>query len=585
MRKLYPYLKGSFGIFVFSIVIKALGAVTDIAIPSFMGRVIDEGIVRKDINQIIFLCVMMLIFTVMTVAFNLSANKISSKATQRMGENLRNSLYGHIQNLTVQDVDNWTPATLVTRASNDVERVQQAMLMMCRVAIRAPVMGIGGLVLSFFIDPKLTAVIFVGMLLVGVVSLCTYKMTRPIFRRVQKSIDTMTVVLRESISGIKVIKSFNKGAHETKRFDVESKKVRDSETSAGKINTVSGPTISLIVGITIAAVLFYAVFRIRDSAVEIGQVVTIINYTNQILVAMSTMPRIFMMMSRAYISANRINEIMDTTETTKYGDRERGIENNEILSVENVSFKYQEGGGHTLHNVSFSIKRGQTVGVIGGTGAGKSTLLSLLLRLYEPQKGRIMLKGYPISEYSSEYLHKSITAALQQYNIFAMTMRENITLDLAENKEDELEAAAETAQLKNVVDRMDGRFDYEIAQTGGNLSGGQKQRVNIARTLFRNAELTILDDVSSALDYKTDLKLRTALKDYKSGNSFLLISQRVSSVREADRILVLKDGRVKGFDTHERLIRNCEAYREICKTQGIDLDDEIAGGEREDYAG
>ena len=574
MLRLIQYVRDYLKPFGCAILLKGLGAVTEIFIPLLMGMVIDNGIANNDQRQIIILCSVMLLLTAATLALNLTANNLSSRVTQGMGAELRKTLYGHIQNMKIQDVENITPATLITRATNDVERVQNTLLMMCRVVIRAPTLGIGGIILSLWIDWKLTMVIFGGMLFVGIISYFTYRLTFPIFRKVQVNIDRLTLVFREALSGIKVIKSFNKGEHETERFDSRSQDVCDNEMAAGKVHTVSGSTIGLINGLTVAGVLLAASFRIRDNSLAIGQVITVINYVNQILMAMTMIPRIFMMVSRGNISAGRINEVLAITERIGYGSREKADRGADVLSVDNVSFKYQDGDTDALHNISFSVKPGETVGVIGGTGAGKSTLLFLLLRLYEPQKGKILLKGHPISVYSGKYLHENITAALQQYNIFAMTLEENITLGAGGGDEEELNHAVVTAQLSDVVDQLEGRFSYEIAQTGGNLSGGQKQRLNVARTLYRNAELTILDDVSSALDYRTDLKLRSALRKIGNGRSFLLISQRVSGVRDADRILVLKDGRMEGFDSHEALLESCGAYREICQAQGALTDRE-----------
>lgn len=573
MKRMLVHFKPFLGIFIFGILIKALGAISDILIPSFMGKVIDEGIETQNIRQIIFLCAMMLLFAGLTLGFNLWANYLSSKATQSMGESLRDHLYGHIQKLTVQDVDDISAASLITRTTNDVERIQNTMLMMTRVAVRAPIMAVGGITLSLLIDPVLTAVIFCGMVVVCFVSFTVFNRAGPIFRRVQKNLDKLTLILRENLAGIRVIKSFNKGAYESERFDKQSRAVRDNEMKAGKIHTVSGPAISLINGLTVAAVLFVSMYRLRDGHISIGQVVTIISYVNQILMAMANIPRIFLLFSRASTSAARVNEILDIKPDNFYGTCEEGADTQEVLTLRDVSFRYGEAGENALMHISFSVKRGETVGVIGGTGSGKSTLLYLILRLYRPDQGEILLNGRPIEEYSQNYLHSQVTAALQQYNIFGMTIGENIALNL-EREERALRHAAETAQLGNVISGVENGFDYEISQAGSNLSGGQKQRVNIARALYRNTPLIILDDVSSALDYQTDRQLRNALKKEEQGKSVLLISQRVSSIREADRILVLDGGRMAGFGTHESLLNTCDVYRALCRTQGVIADEE-----------
>lgn len=578
MRKLSKYYKVFMLPFVVSIIIKGLGAVTDIMIPLFMGKMVDEGIATGDRDRIIFMCAMMLIFTVVTVALNLIANYVSANVTQKMGENLRNNLYGHIQKLRVQDVDDMNTASLITRTTNDVERVQSMLLMMCRFIIRMPIMAIGGVVLSLIIDPVLTGVIFVGMCLTGVVSMLVFKFTGPIFRKVQINLDKLALILRENLSGIRVIKSFNKSKYETERFDNQSRKVKENEMAAGKLHTVSGPMIGLISGVTTAAVLFFSMYRLQDGKILVGEIMTIINYINQILMAMFMLPRMFMMLSRATASANRINEVFELTPDDNHGDVEKGEKTPVVLEMQNVSFKYSHGENSAISNINFKIRRGETIGVIGGTGSGKSTLLYLILRLYKPDSGEILLNGRPIDVYSNKYLHKEVTAALQQYNIFAMTVAENVVLNM-EAQEDKLREAAEIAQLSDVINGLEEGYSHEIAQTGNNLSGGQKQRVNIARAIYRGASLTILDDVSSALDYQTDLNLRMALQEATKDKSVLLISQRVSSVKSANKILVLDEGRMAGFDTHENLIRDCSVYQELCRTQGIKVGSE--GGHAE----
>ncbi|MDL2234302.1 ABC transporter ATP-binding protein/permease [Ruminococcaceae bacterium OttesenSCG-928-L11] len=570
MGKLYAYIKPLMAAMIVAIVIKGAGAITDIMIPLYMGKVIDEGIAVADVNRIWQLCAIMLGLTAVTIFLNILANYLSAKSSQGIGENLRNHLYAHIQRLRIQDVDKISTPSLITRVTNDVEHVQRTILMMSRVIVRAPVMGIGGVVLSLLIDPYLTSVIFVGMIFIGTISWFSYKATRPIFRRVQKSIDRLTTILRENLAGVRVIKSFDKTDYEIDRFDKQSMEVKSNELKAGRYHAFIGPTIALTNGFTVAAILFAGSWRIHFSGVEIGQVVTVVNYVNQIIMAMAQVPRIFMMFSRANTSANRISEVFDMQETTEYGPETTPADTDTVLEFRGVQFRYPETSAKALQNIDFQIRRGETVAVIGGTGSGKTTLLNLILRLYEPTKGEIRLQGRPIGDYTRDALHSAVTAALQQYNIFAMSIGENITLDKATDA-GQLEQAASSAQLMDLVDNVEGRFDYVIAQTGSNISGGQKQRISIARTLYRQADLTVLDDVSSSLDYKTDLRLRSALRTNYKDKAMLLISQRIASVKNADRILVLDKGEMVGFGTHQQLTETCRAYREICETQGVQV--------------
>lgn len=575
MKRLMVYIKPFMGGMAAAIFIKALGAVTDILIPFFMGKVIDDGIARNDIPTITKLCIVMLVLTVLTAVFNIVANYVSSVTTQSIGEKLRDTLYHHIQGMTVRDVDDVTTASLITRATNDVEHVQRTFLMMTRFMIRAPIMAVGGVVMSLAIDPGLTAVIFVSMILLALASTSVYKVTRPIYRRVQVNIDRLTSIIRENLGGIRVIKAFSKTEHEVDRVKEQSKIVKSYELKAGKINAFMGPSITLITNVTIAVILFISGYRIQDGNIEIGQVVTVLNYINMILMAMTMIPRMFMLFSRANTSAARIADIMDNENKTEYGNLNSADKSKTVLSFEDVSFTYPQSRAQSLSHITFTADKGETVAVIGSTGSGKSTLLNLILRLYEPTHGSIKLYGQPISAYTKEFFKGSVTAAMQQYNIFGMSIRENIVLDM-DDDDDRLGLSADSAQLSELIDELDDGFEHRISQTGTNLSGGQKQRISVARTLYRDPDVVVLDDVSAALDYRTDYKMRTALRKNYKDKTVVLISQRISSVKNADRILVLEKGRMVGLGTHSELIKNCETYRDICRTQNVPLEE---GGE------
>jgi ATP-binding cassette subfamily B protein len=569
MKNLYPCLKPFMAAFILAIIIKGIAAITDILIPLYMGRIIDDGILTGSMQTIMRLAGIMLFLTVITLVFNLWSHKISAKAVQGMGENLRNTLYTSIQRLPIADVDRFQTGSLITRITNDVEQVQRALHMMARLFVRAPIMAAGGVFLSLLIDPLLTCVVFAGMIVTSIISWWVYKITRPIYRKVQKNIDRLTTILREDLAGIRVIKSFDKANDEIGRFDAQSGEIMAHEMKAGAYNAFVWPTIALTNSITVAALLLAGYWRMQgDEGLAIGQVVTIVNYVNQILMAMSQVPRIFMLFSRANTSAVRISEVTDTHETTGYGVENEPLDKKTVLEFKNVTFRYGPSMADVLNHVSFSVMEGETVGIIGGTGSGKTTLLNLILRLYEPTNGGIYLQGRPISLFTKDYLYETVTAALQQYNIFAMSIGENIVLNHARNDES-LERAAASAQIMDLVEQAEGKFDYQITQTGTNISGGQKQRISVARTLYREADLTVLDDVSSALDYQTDLRMRNALRDAYAGKAVLLITQRISSVQSADRIVVLDKGKVAGIGKHGELLETCAVYREIARTQEV----------------
>lgn len=571
MKRLYRYIRPCMGMMSAGIFFKGCGAFTDLMIPYLMGVVINQGIARRDTDQVVRLCILMAVVALLTVGFNIYANYLGAHASQRIGDNIRQALYGHIQEMTIHDVEDVTTASLITRVTNDVEYVQRTLLMMTRFMIRAPMLSIGGTILSLLIDPWLTLIMFVAMVLLALASISVYKVTRPIYRRVQQHLDRMTNILRENLEGIRVVKAFSKAGYEQGRFDGESRKVRDNELKAGGFNAVMGPSMGLISSLTTAAILYASGYRLESGAIAIGDVVTILNYINMTLMAMTQIPRMFMMFSRSNTSAGRIAQVLDKRDATVYGDADAPAGDEVTLEFSDVSFTYPGAAHPALDRVSFRLNKGETLAVIGGTGSGKTSLLNLILRLYEPEGGTIRFQGRDIREYGRQALTRRITAAMQQYSIFGMSLRDNITLDL-EYEEERLRRAAESAQLSGLVSELEGGFAYEVAQDGTNLSGGQKQRVSVARTLYRKADLVILDDVSSALDYRTDLRLRSALRKNYRGTSVILISQRISAVRNADRILVLHRGRIAGLGRHEELASSCEAYRELCRTRSVALE-------------
>ncbi|MEG0708406.1 MAG: ABC transporter ATP-binding protein [Cellulosilyticaceae bacterium] len=566
MRKLYRYIKPFRNMMGYAILFKIMSTMAELLIPYMMGLVIDKGIAKSNTQMIMWLCIGMFIMTIMSFGMTIMSHSLSAKGSQGIGESLRNGLYTQIQELKIFDVERISTGSLITRVTNDVEHVQRTILMSARLMVRAPIIMIGGTVMSLLLDPYLTIIMFGGMGLLLMASLAVFKLTRPIYRKVQKNLDKMASILRENISGIRVIKSFDKMDYEVGRFDQQSREIKRYEMKAGKINAYMGPSIGLITNITIIVILYISGIRVDSGNLEIGKIVTILNYINMVLMAMTTIPRMFMMLSRASTSASRIDEIMEIKESTVYGNEHTSHKQKVALSLENVSFIYPGTKKYALRHISFQMDKGQTLGVIGGTGAGKTSLLNLILRLYEPSKGNIIFQGKDIKSYEKSYLTEKITAAMQQYNIFSMSIKDNIILDRVYDSE-KLDEATQSAQILDLLEQVEDHFEHRVSQNGSNLSGGQKQRISVARTLYRKSDLVILDDVSSALDYKTDLKLRMALRKNYKQQTVILISQRVSSIKNADKILVLEKGKSVGLGTHEQLLKECAVYQKMCETQ------------------
>lgn len=566
MKGLYPYIKTFKNTLIFAICFKALSTISELFIPFLMSYVIDIGIKNTDVPLIVGLCIGMLIMTLISFGANVYGHNLAVKGAQNIGERLRNVLFAHIQKLTLYDVERLSTSSLITRVTNDVEHIQRTAMMTCRMMVRAPLIMIGGTAMSLLLDPYLTCVMFGGMIVLLGLSLLSYKLTRPIYRKVKQNLDHMTGILRENLSGIRVIKAFAKMEEEVERLDKQSRKIKAYELKAGKINAYIGPSVGLIVNMTIIVILYVSGMRVNGGTLEIGKVVTILNYINMVLAAMMSIPRMFMLFSQASTSARRINEVLEIEESTVYGSESSPYKEETILAFQDVSFKYPKAKEYALKHINFKIRKGETMAVIGQTGSGKTSLLHLILRLYEPREGKVLFQGRNIRDYEKAYLTDKITAAMQQYNIFSMSIKDNIILD-KDYDEEKLEKSVESAQIQELLEELDDHFDYRVAQNGSNLSGGQKQRISVARTLYRKSDLVILDDVSSALDYRTDLKLRRALRKNYKDQTVILISQRMSSVKNADKILVLEKGESVGFGTHDELLESCKVYQEICASQ------------------
>lgn len=566
MKALYPYMRPFKGTILLAITFKALSTLAELFIPYLMSYVIDAGIGQNDVSLIIGLCVGMLVMTIIGFCANVYSHYLAAKGGQGIGERLRNRLFAHIQKLTLYDVEKLTTASLITRVTNDVEHIQRTAMMTCRMMVRAPLIMIGGTIMSLLLDPYLTLAMFGGMLVLLGLSLLSYKLTRPIYSKIKQNLDHMTGILRENLSGVRVIKAFGKIDEEVERLDQQSRKIKQYEMKAGKINAYIGPSVGLFVNITIIIILYISGLRVNGGNLQIGKVITILNYINMVLAAMMSIPRMFMLFSQAGTSAGRIGEVLEIEESTVYGVETSPYKEEVLVAFQEVSFKYSQAKQYALKNISFKIPKGQTLAVIGKTGSGKTSLLHLILRLYEPTEGKVIFQGRNIKDYDKDYLTEKITAAMQQYNIFSMSIKDNIILDKDYNEE-KLEESMESAQMLDLLEGLDDYFDHRVSQNGSNLSGGQKQRISVARTLYRKSDLVILDDVSSALDYKTDLKLRRALRNNYKDQTVILISQRISSVKNADKILVLEKGECVGFGTHDQLLECCQTYQEICESQ------------------
>ncbi len=549
--------------------LKSMATFVDLLIPTALGVLIDEGVSKGDVAMIYRMLLAMLACTVLSGLLHTIAHYYSAKYSQSMSAHVREAAFAKIETLSPRALEGFERTSLITRVTNDTENIQQAINMCIRPLMRGLVLIVGGIAFSLMTDVGLTIPIFFGMVFVSAASSVVYKVTRPLFRKVQRAVDALSCILRENIEGIRFIKALDKSAYELARFCMPVTRVKQSEQKAGVCQGVIQPGIQFLSNAVLILVVFVGQARMATGDISVGDIFTVTGYVSMILMASNMMPRVIMMLSRANISADRVAAVLDCDDVMQYGTQGIAPPSPDgavpEIAFENVWFTYPHAKTPSLCDVSFRLYKGETLGVTGDTGAGKSTLIALALRMYDPQKGEIYFRGKSLRSYSKESLRAQITAALQQFDMFAGGIEENICLERPLEAE-AFARAVQTAQLSTLFETQEGRT-REVTQRGTNLSGGQKQRVSVARALYRDAALLMLDDVSGGLDYYTDKQLRAAIAQNYAGQTVLIASQRVSSVAQATKLLVLEAGRVCGYGTRSALEETCAKYQEMCRIQ------------------
>ncbi|MCA0149612.1 ABC transporter ATP-binding protein/permease [Rossellomorea vietnamensis] len=536
-------------------------------LPTLMSDIIDKGVVVGDIPYIWKIGGFMLVVSALGAVASIVASYYSSKAAVGLGRDVRRKLFYHIEKFSLQEFDEVGTASLITRTTNDITQVQQVVIMMLRMIISAPIMLVGGIIMAVLMDAKLSLVIILTMpVLVGSILLILYKGI-PLFQTVQKKLDQLNLVLRENLTGIRVIRAFNREPEEKERLKRTNHELTDVSIKVNKIMAFMMPVMMLVMNMTVVAVIWFGGIRIDNGGMQIGDLMAFIQYVMQIMFALVMASMMFVMVPRADVSAKRINKVLEMTPSfkdngTKAADVQQGT-----LEFDSVTFHYPGAEEPALSDVSFTANPGETTAIIGGTGSGKTTLINLIPRFYEIASGTIRVNGVDIREASQEEIRSKLGLVPQKATLFTGTIAENIRFGKEEANDEEVEEAARIAQAEEFVSRMDGGFQAEIEQGGSNLSGGQKQRLSIARALVRKPDIYLFDDSFSALDYKTDARLRAALKQETVDATVLIVAQRVSTVIDADQIIVLDKGEVAGIGTHRELLDTNEVYQEIVASQ------------------
>lgn len=566
MRKLLRYLRNYKKESIIGPLFKLLEACFELIVPLVMANIIDIGIKNQDMPYIWKMGAVLLLFGVLGLTCSLTAQYFAAKAAVGFGTELRHDLFSHIGTLSYTEIDQAGSATLVTRMTSDINQVQSGVNLVLRLFLRSPFIVVGAMVMAFTISVKVSLIFVVAVPLLALVIYGIMVVTIPLYKKVQRGLDQILLSTRENLSGIRVIRAFRTQTEEVKSFSEGNNHLVNLQMLVGKISALLNPATYVIVNVAMIAIVWLGGKQVYQGTLSQGEVIALVNYMSQILLALVALANLIVSFTKAIASASRINEVFDLHSSVVDGVQEQQNDGQEeAVRFEHVSMSYN-GKEEAISDISFSVKRGETIGIIGGTGSGKSTLVNLIPRFYDAARGKVFINGEDVKKYKLEALRKKIGVVPQKAVLFQGTIRDNMKIG-NENATDEMNChALEIAQAMEVVEKKGG-LDGRISQNGKNLSGGQRQRLTIARAIVRDPEILILDDSASALDFATDAKLRKAIAESTDEMTVFIVSQRVSSVMQADQIIVLDDGEMAGIGTHQELLRTCNVYQEICRLQ------------------
>lgn len=544
-----------------------LQAMTNLFLPMLMGNVVDNGVVQGDIPYIWKLGGLMLVVAAIGVGVAVLASLYSSRTAMGLGRDLRKNVFEHVQNFSLQEFDEIGTASLITRTTNDITQVQQVVLIMLRMVLMAPIMLIGGVIMAVSTDAKLSLVIvFILPFLLGTI-LFIFKKGMPLFKIVQKRLDKLNLVMRENLTGVRVIRAFNREHDESIRLDDANKQLTDISIRVNKVMAFMMPMMMMLMNLTIVAVIWFGGLRIDGGNMLIGDLMAFIQYIMQIMFALVMASMMFVMIPRASVSANRIQDVLNMKPTIKDTGTKHANASAGHLEFNHVTFSYPGAEKPALEDIHFQANPGEVTAIIGGTGSGKSTLLKLIPRFYDISKGSIKVNGVNVNDAKQEEIRSKIGYVPQQALLFSGSIKENILFGNNSATQTDIDHASKIAQAGEFINESTDGYETKVEQGGSNFSGGQKQRLAIARALVRKPDIYLFDDSFSALDYKTDAKLRNALAQEIDQATILIVAQRVNTVKDADRIIVLDNGKMAGTGTHEELLKTNEVYQEIVASQ------------------
>lgn len=573
MKRLMMYLKDYKKESILAPLFKLLEAFFELMVPLVMANIIDYGISNRNMGYIGKMGLLLLLLGVVGLASSITAQFFAAKAAVGFSTKLRQALFDHIEDLSFTDIDKAGTSTMITRMTSDVNQVQSGINMTLRLFLRSPIIVFGAMIMAFTIDVKCALIFVVAIPLLSIVVFGIILSTIPMYKKVQSRLDQVLGITRENLTGVRVIRAFHQEAKEEERFRENNEALSAMQIFVGKISACMNPVTYIIVNGAIIALIYTGAVQVNIGNLSQGEVVAIINYMNQILVELVKLANLIVTMTKALACADRVASVFDIGADAAYV----GAQNQKLadkvdksapfLDFKHVSLTYQGAGAPTLQDMNFTVNRGDTVGIIGGTGSGKTSLVNLIPGFYPATEGEILLEGRDIKTMSDEELRGRIGVVPQKAVLFKGTIRSNLQWGKPDATEEEMWKALELAQASEVVEGKDGKLDATVAQNGKNFSGGQRQRLTIARALVREPEILILDDSASALDYATDAKLRAALRTLENKTTTFIVSQRASTIRHADKIIVLDDGEIAGVGTHDELLKDCTVYQEIYYSQ------------------
>ncbi|MBU5487838.1 ABC transporter ATP-binding protein/permease [Clostridium sp. MSJ-8] len=547
---------------------KMLEAIFELFVPIVVASVIDNGIAYNNKTYIIKMVVLLVVLAIVGLSCSITAQYFAAKAAVNTATSLRSKLFKHIQSLSFTELDTLGISTLITRMTSDINQVQNGINMVLRLFLRSPFIVFGSMIMAFTIDFKAALIFLFTIPVLSIVVFGIMKITRPLYKKSQTSLDRILGITKENLSGARVIRAFNNEDIERRDFYKANENLSSIQKLAGKISGLMNPLTYIIINVAIIILVWTGAIRVDNGILTQGQVIALYNYMSQILVELIKLANLIVNVTKAVACANRLSDVFEINSSMKEGNINEFSSDSEYeVEFKNVSFKYQGSSEDALTNINFSVKKGETIGVIGGTGSGKSSLVNLIPRYYDVTDGEILIDGRNVKEYTFSAMQKKVSIVFQKAQLFKGTIKSNLLIANGEASEAEIKNAIDISQSTEFIENKDKKINSEVEQEGKNLSGGQKQRLTIARALVKNSDILILDDSASALDYATDAKLRKALANMKNSPTVFIVSQRTASIMHADKIIVLDDGKVVGIGNHRELLDRCEVYREIYDSQ------------------